>query len=215
MTQILPFNLSSIETQRDLRAYIASLDGNHYETLIQMIAEDTTIREDLYHGAHSDVVDLLSIHKPSGTVLSGDGTWPFTAQVDGDDIVVRHVYTTWFGGDNDPMDNGETWSGVKTKGNPTIQGCALPLRDLTHNLKGSPIPVLPAKTMVRVYCWSTKKTVEIPLIDIGPAHKASHPGEPHGIDLTQQSFKDLGLSLSRGIGLVDYRVIGGAKVGKL
>ena len=34
---------------------------------------------------------------------------------------------TWFGGDDDPEDNGQTASGVPTKGNPTLLGCALPL----------------------------------------------------------------------------------------
>jgi hypothetical protein len=209
------FDLTDRENERDVRAYIASLDDASYEIFLQTVAEQKAIREDLYNGAPAEEVGLLSINKPTGTVLQGDGTWPFTAQVDGDDIVVRKVYTTWFGGDNDPMDNGLTWSGVKTKGNPNCEGCALPLRDLTPRLKGSPIPVLPAKTMVRVYCWATGKSVTVPLIDIGPAKIASHPNEPHGLDLTQKSFKDLGLSLGRGLGLVDYRIINGAKVGHL
>lgn len=139
------------------------------------------------------------------TLLIGDGTWFFAANVDGDDIVVRNVTATWFGGDNDPGDDGHTASGVNTKGAPGLLGCALPLRDRVPSTKGSPIPDLPWQTMVRVFCSATGRTVDVPLIDLGPA-KQTH----HAIDLTQAAFTQLGVPLPRGVMTVDYRIIGGA-----
>src|SRR5262245_4363779 len=51
-------------------------------------------------------------------ILRGDGSFTFTAEVSGDDIVVRNVKATWFGGADDPEDNGETASGISTRANP-------------------------------------------------------------------------------------------------
>lgn len=43
-------------------------------------------------------------------VLSGDGSYKFRAVIDGRDLVVRDVKATWFGGDDDPDDDGFTAS---------------------------------------------------------------------------------------------------------
>ena len=151
-------------------------------------------------------------------ILVGDGTWPFTATIDGEDICVRGKNTTWFGGDNDPMDSGGTASGLITKGHPELMGCALPMQigprggsivtfEPTH---GSPLPKFPYKTtIVQVWCPSTNKTIRVPVIDLGPAKWACEQGA--AIDLTQAAFRALGLSLAQGKAQVDYRVLGGVK----
>lgn len=52
----------------------------------------------------------------------------FPIEIDGDDVVVRNVTVTCFGGDHDAGDNGETESGILTRGAPDLLGCALPIR---------------------------------------------------------------------------------------
>src|SRR5262249_41636109 len=143
-------------------------------------------------------------------VLSGDGSYGFQVTVDGDDLVVRDVSATWFGGDSDPQDSGETASGVFTKGHPDLMGCALPmdLGDRSPSTQGSPIPKLPwgmkrlsngsqvlvpGGTIVRVFSHSTQEVVEIPLIDLGPAKP---PAAHAAIDLSVAAFKALGSPLS-------------------
>lgn len=145
--------------------------------------------------------------------LTGDGSFPFTASIDGTDIIVRDVYSTFFGGDSDPEDNGETASGLLTKGNPSIMGCALPMHgEGCSATEGSPLPKMPYReTMVRIWSHATGLTVTVPVIDLGPAKAATtNPEQPHAIDLTIAAFQALGLHLSAGIALVDYRVEGGA-----
>lgn len=136
-------------------------------------------------------------------VLSGDGTWGFTATVDGDDIVVQGVVATWFGGADDPEDNGETASGVNTKLRPAIQGCALPLN--YGPCAGSPIPKVRWGTRVEVTHLATEKTITVPVIDLGPAHDTGH-----GIDLTVASFQEFA-PLGIGRIAVNYRIVGGAR----
>jgi hypothetical protein len=172
------------------------------------------------HNDHEDpgAIDIQFLLNPDSSMdalvsptplLVGDGTWFFDAKVEGHDIVVQNVTATWFGGDNDPGDDGQTASGINTKGNPGLLGCALPLRDRVASTAGSPIPNLPWKTMVRVFCPATGKTLEVPLIDLGPA-KQTH----HAIDLTQAAFTQLGVPLSRGVMTVDYRIINGSSLAK-
>ena len=141
--------------------------------------------------------------KPDPQVLSGDGTWSFTAVVDGNDIVVQGVVATWFGGANDPEDNGETASGISTKKRPDIQGCALPLN--YGPCAGSPIPKVPWGTQVEVTNMATGKTITVPVIDLGPARDTGH-----GIDLTVAAFQQFA-PLSIGRIAVNYRVLGGAR----
>lgn len=117
-------------------------------------------------------------------VLRGDGTWGWVAEVDGADIVIRNATASWFGGDNDPQDNGETASGVLTKGQPDLVGFALPM-DFGPKVpatQGAPLPRIPWHTPVTV----SAGTVEVtgPLIDLGPAKSAKHQ-----VDLTQAAFK--------------------------
>jgi len=136
-------------------------------------------------------------------VISGDGTWYFTAVVDGDDLVVRNAQATWFGGANDPEDNGETASGVNTKLRPAIQGCALPLN--YGPCVGSPLPKVPWGTRVEVTYLESGEKITVPVIDLGPAHDTGH-----AIDLTVAAFQQFA-PLAKGKIVVDYRILGAAK----
>lgn len=125
-------------------------------------------------------------------ILRGDGSWPWSAYIDGDDIVVFDARATCFGGASDPQDSGETASGISTKANPTLAACALPmdgrsfkgLSPAEHRaLDGSPIPRLGAwpkrarQTVVEV--TANGKTISIPVIDLGPGKRTGN-----AIDLT-------------------------------
>ncbi|MBP7949028.1 MAG: hypothetical protein KA004_05185 [Verrucomicrobiales bacterium] len=145
--------------------------------------------------------------------FAGDGTWPFCVILDGDDAVLmpvrgRQMLATWFGGDNDPDDSGETASGVRTRGNPSIMGCALPMQisngRQVSKCAGSPIVNIPWRTMVTVTAGGV--TLKVPLIDVGPAKRTAD-----SLDLTQAAFKKFA-PLRQGEFKVDsVRIHGGAK----
>lgn len=139
--------------------------------------------------------------------LIGDGTWEWLhVEVDGEDIVVRGCVATNFGGDSDSMDDGTTASGINTKGHPDLLGCALPMASHIAATHGSPIPKVPWKTLVRVFCHETKQIITVPVIDLGPGKRTQH-----GLDLTLAAFKALGVDPKHGVMQVDYRILGGAK----
>ncbi len=140
--------------------------------------------------------------KDTSKVLNGDGTWGFVVLVDGDDLVVRGANTTWFGGANDPQDNGETASGVSTKRRPEILGCAIPMN--FGPCKGSPIPRVPWGTKVEVTHLKSGKTITVPVIDLGPARSTGN-----AIDLTPAAFKQFA-PLVKGKVVVNYRILGAA-----
>jgi len=158
-------------------------------------------------------------------VLTGDGTWPFTAEIKGDDIVVTNIVITCFGGAFDPQDDGETASGVNTKHSPNISAVSLPMDGQQFSmtppehaaLDGSPIPKVPWHTLVEVTIGGQKLTPQSGVIDLGPGKKASKPNQPHALDLTvgaakvfapDASLQSLATSFEkRG----SYRIIGGAK----
>ena len=130
----------------------------------------------------------------------------------GDDIVVRDVRATCFGGANDPQDSGETASGISTKGNPSLKACALPIcyagrsPALLKALGGSPIPKVPWKTPVEIR--SGGKTLIVGVIDLGPA---KHTG--NAIDLTiaaARVFNPRATATNFEM-QCSYRIIGGAK----
>jgi hypothetical protein len=160
-------------------------------------------------------------------ILRGDKTWPFVAKLVGT-IVVDNVVATWFGGDLDPQDDGQTSCGYPTKGHPDLIGCSLPM-DLgtVKQTDGSPLPRLPwglhsdgtpnpDGTIVTVWpIGFSDFFLPCPLIDDGPGKQATtNPAEPHGIDLTVAAFVAiaavLGLdrrtALSRGKLRVGYRI---------
>lgn len=145
-------------------------------------------------------------------VLVGDGSWFFTAEVDGDDIVVRNVKSTRWGGADDAEDGGMSASGLSTVAHPEYQGVSLPMRipgatgALLKAIGGSPLPKFPWYTPVKVYSHKTNTSLFGHLIDIGPAKWTGH-----ALDMTNSLVQALGLPLSDGVYDVDYRVIGGAK----
>lgn len=147
-----------------------------------------------------------------GKTLRGDGTWPWTAQVDGDDILVIGVRATCFGGGDDTQDNGETASGVSTKDNPTLKACALPMayagpsEALRKALGGSPIPKLPWRTPVQI--MSNGRTLTVPVIDLGPGKRT---GNALDLTIAAARFFDGAATASKFELWCSYRIIGGAK----
>lgn len=142
-------------------------------------------------------------------ILTGPG-WNLSVRIDGPDLVVDSTQASWFGGSNDPQDNGETASGISTRNNPGILGCALPMRYLGSDgptrlaMAGSPIPMLPYRTtFVEVTHGTQMQRLE--LIDIGPARKTGH-----GIDITIAAFESFGYQLSKGLIPVSYRILNAA-----
>lgn len=128
------------------------------------------------------------------------------------------VIATWFGGNNDPDDDGETASGINTKDNPDVMGCALPI-PTCDTTKQSPLPILPYKdTLIEIWArdYSTPdnttgfsytiRTITVPLIDVGPALDTNH-----AIDLTIAAFQKLGGDIAKGRLEVAYCIKGAAK----
>jgi len=145
-------------------------------------------------------------------ILRGDGTWPWSAHVDGDDILVIGVTGTCFGGSNDPMDSGETASGISTKDNPSLKACALPMvyngsnKPLIKALGGSPIPKVPWGTKVEI--MANGKRLVVPVIDLGPAKRTGD-----AIDLTVAAARFFQPTATANSFLLhcSYRILGGAK----
>jgi hypothetical protein len=161
---------------------------------------------------------------PHGTVLGRPGI-PWIVQVDGDDLVVRNVLATCFGGEFDSGDNGETESGVMNHGFPTADahpmGVALPIRSLEAATRGSPLAFggahIPWLTTVKVWLESAGEStaIECILIDNGP-DVLVYP--THALDLNP----NVALHYSPGFDpkrVADhwsgsgfsYRIVGGAK----
>ena len=95
--------------------------------------------------------------------------------MDGNDLVVRNIRATCFGGAYDIGDNGQTESGVLNNGSdPHLMGVALPIRSTERATRISPLafkgPHIPWKSVVRV--WREKdgeeSGVDCILIDNGP-----------------------------------------------
>jgi len=129
--------------------------------------------------------------------------------VDGVDIIsFGFVIATFFGGDSDPQDDGETASGINTKGHPDLMGCALPLcRPHLASLAGSPLPEhIPLQTLVRFWNPQNNREIEVPMIDLGPAKHTKH-----GADLTIAAFNALGGNLDTGSLHLKFRILGAAK----
>lgn len=175
-------------------------------------------------GSVAQVVLLRKIDPPPvhalsvGQILKGDGTWPWTAQIDGNDIVVLGAKATAFGGDSDLGDNGETASGCPTKGNPGLLGCALPMDGYkVKSLAGSPLPrmpfgvksscqVDPSGIQVEVTHRASGKKITVPVIDLGPGK-----GTGHALDLTVAAaryFKSNATANNFGM-VLDYRILNG------
>lgn len=147
-------------------------------------------------------------------------TW--TCTIDGEDLVIRNIIATCFGGKYDLGDNGQTESGVMNDGrDPALMGVALPIRSVEAATRNSPLAFLgvhiPWHTEVRVWSEAEGETsaVSCALIDNGP-NTLKFP--EHALDLTPavalhfdhdltvrnvaNGFMKTGMS---------YRVVGGAK----
>jgi hypothetical protein len=150
----------------------------------------------------------------------------FPVILSGDDLVVPRTAATWFGGDSDPGDNGQTACGVPTKGHPTLLGCALPLAGYgVQSLRGTPLPMMafglhhdgspnPDGAWVEVSLLPTSNaqhptsnvpSLTLPVIDLGPSLRTRH-----GIDLTVAAFRHFAGDLSQGVITVSYRLKRGA-----
>lgn len=112
---------------------------------------------------------------------------------------------SWFGGGNDPDDNGQTASGIMNNGgDPFLMGCALPLSwdgVEVASCQASPLGSLPWGTQVQVTAQNGKQ-VTVKLIDVGPALDENRP-----IDLTVAAFEALGGDLKAGIIPVTFRIL--------
>ena len=124
-----------------------------------------------------------------GRVLKSPGI-PWVVQVDGDDLVVRNILATCFGGMFDSGDNGDTESGVPNHHYPIAgtypMGVALPIRNVEAATRNSPLafkgPHIPWLTTVRVWRESDgeKTGLNCILIDNGP-DVSNYPS--HALDL--------------------------------
>jgi hypothetical protein len=154
-------------------------------------------------------------------ILTGKSSTWFAA-IDGDDIVVRKIIATAFGGGHDDGDDGQTESGILNDGrNPTLMGCALPIRSSEKATAGSPLafpgPHIPWGTRVRVWPEADGEdtAITVQLIDNGPDQE-SDPA--HALDLTvfAASYFALDIPISRiandweATGF-SYRILGAAK----
>ena len=147
--------------------------------------------------------------------------WSFSVIVLDGDLLVENTTATWFGGDSDPMDDGETACGFPTKGHPDLLGCSLPMNYQGQSQRtrqavgGSPLPMLPYGLLsngkprnggTNVIVSANGKTLTVPLIDLGPARWTQH-----GLDLTLATFLALGGHRKQGVMQASYRIPGGAK----
>ena len=113
----------------------------------------------------------------SGGTLQSPGI-PWVVIVDGDDLVVRNILATCFGGAFDSGDDGETESGVPNHHYPIAgaypMGVALPIRSAEAATRNSPLafkgPHIPWLTRVKVWreADGEQTAVTCILIDNGP-----------------------------------------------
>lgn len=156
-----------------------------------------------------------SFSETPGSKTLGDGTWPWTASIDGADVIVTDARATCFGGSGDPQDGGDTASGISTAKHPEIAACSLPmdgrmfkgLSPAEHRaLDGSPIPRVPWQTIVRV--THNGQTEDFPVIDLGPGKRTGN-----ALDLTIAAARRFNpkASATNFEMRCDYRVIGAAQ----
>ncbi len=112
---------------------------------------------------------------------------PWTAIIDGNDLVVHSITATCFGGAFDKGDNGQTESGDENDGNSTTSYLvALPIRSIESATANSPLafkgPHIPWNTQVNVWIESKGEQTALAckLADNGP-DISKYPD--HAIDL--------------------------------
>jgi len=150
---------------------------------------------------------------------------PWEVEIDGDDLVVRNIYATCFGGKFDLGDNGQTESGVMNDGFPTADadpmGVALPIRSTEASTRNSPLAFpgahIPWKTVVKV--WREEEgedsAVDCILIDNGP-DVSKFPS--HALDLNPNvalhfapDFEPRRIANAWSSAGFSYRIVGGAR----
>lgn len=168
---------------------------------------------------------LLLVARPGPVVVSGKklpSSLPWTAEVDGEDLVVRNIKATCFGGADDAGDNGETESGIMNNGSdPKLMGVALPIRSTEAATRNSPLafkgPHIPWRTPVRVWREKDGEAAALTciLIDNGP-RVSEYP--THALDLNPPAalyfspdFDPKEVANKWGGDGFSYRIIGGAK----
>ncbi len=176
---------------------------------------------DNWWGTKTENAYQMFISHMGRKILIGDGTWPFTVNVEGSDLIVENIMITCFGGGDDPQDRGETASGVNTKLNPNILGVSLPMdgrafhmSEAEHKaLDGSPIPKIPWHTLVEVTIGGKTIVPDDGVIDLGPGKQASYPNEPHALDLTVAAAKlfNSGANARNFEARGSFRIMGGAR----
>jgi hypothetical protein len=148
---------------------------------------------------------------------------PWTASIDGADLVVRNVMATCFGGKYDKGDDGRTESGVLNDGSNDIPQCALPIRSTEAATRDSPLafkgPHIPWGTKVRVWLEVNGEHPETDLVceltDNGP-DISQFP--THALDLNPPAALHFSpcadpktLANSWSMHGMSYRILGGAK----
>lgn len=131
----------------------------------------------------------------------------WTPEIAGEDIIF-HGLVTWFGGPNDPGDDGSTASGMGNHKLGVI-GCALPQAVNFNGTKvdscaQSPLPTIPWGWPVE-FSTDAAHTAIAGIIDEGPADDTGHCA-----DLAPAVFLQLHDTLSDGVIVCQVRVIGGA-----
>jgi len=147
---------------------------------------------------------------------------PWTAVIDGNDLVVRDILATCFGGAHDAGDDGRTESGIMNDGrDPNLMGVALPIRSVEHATAASPLafpgPHIPWGTTVMVWreADGEASALACKLIDNGPN---VHLFPAHALDLNPNVVRHFEPNVNMrtvancwsGTGF-SYRIIGGAK----
>lgn len=150
---------------------------------------------------------------------------PWNYTVDGDDLVVRNITATCFGGMFDSGDNGETESGVPNNGFPVAgaypRAVALPIRSTEAATKDSPLafkgPHIPWGTSVMVWRESDGEgtSQEGSLLDNGPDVQEF---PTHALDLNPNmallfapGFDPKKIADEWSESGFSYRIVGGAK----
>lgn len=211
--------LSARRTSDAFFEFLADFISDH-----QLLAHQNLV----FNGQIVPVILLRPVSAGAVHVLRGDGSWGWEAVVDGDDLVVTGAKTTAFGGGDDDHDTGQTASGFPTKGNPNLLGAALPFAytgskpRLIEALGGSPIPLMPYGihsdgspnpngAHVLVSDPNSGRSIEVPVIDRGPAKNVA---DPRPLDLTVAAARFFDPSATANVfsKILDFRILNGAKL---